>query len=108
MTTSEKRLLQQNLPQPDSCSAAKSPLFDHLIGTLLELHRHVQSERFRGLQVDHELEPDRSLDGKIARFSAAQHTIHICCCKSKLIPLLVSVAQEAAELSEKTEWIDGR
>ena len=86
----------------------QNPLLNHVVGALLELHRHVQSERLRGLQVDHKLELDRSLDGKIARFPAAQHTIHICCCKSKLIPLLVSVAQEAAEFSEKTEWIDGR
>jgi hypothetical protein len=27
-----KRLLQQNLPTPDSCTAANTPLFDHFIG----------------------------------------------------------------------------
>src|SRR5262245_62172230 len=109
LIASAKRLLQQNLPEAavSGCSSA-SRLFDEFVGAVLELHRHVQSERFRGLQVDHELEPNWGLDGKIPRFSTTQHTIHICCCQSKLIPLLVAIAQEAAELSEKTERIDGR
>jgi hypothetical protein len=32
LITSAKRLLQQYLPQPDSCSAAIQILFDHLVG----------------------------------------------------------------------------
>src|ERR1700686_3151885 len=31
LITSAKRLLQQNLPEGDSCSAAKVPLLDHLV-----------------------------------------------------------------------------
>jgi hypothetical protein len=33
LITSAKRLLQQNLPQADICSATKTPSFDHLVGT---------------------------------------------------------------------------
>ena len=32
LITSAKRLLQQNLPLPDSCTAAKQHSFDHLVG----------------------------------------------------------------------------
>src|ERR1700738_4453439 len=32
LITSAKRLLQQNLPNPDSCTAANKPSFDHLVG----------------------------------------------------------------------------
>src|SRR5260370_17328189 len=31
-TASPRRLLQHNLPGPDSCNAAKTWLFDHLVG----------------------------------------------------------------------------
>jgi hypothetical protein len=32
-TTRHRRLLQQNLPKADICTAAILPLFDHLVGT---------------------------------------------------------------------------
>jgi hypothetical protein len=41
-----------------------------LVGALLEKPRHVEAERFGGLEVDHELELDWGLDGKPARFLA--------------------------------------
>ena len=83
-------------------------LFDHVVGPLLKMKWYLETKRLGGFKVDHEFESGWSLHGKLARFPAAQHTIRICCCKPKLIPLLVSVAQQAAELSEKPEWIDGR
>src|ERR1700687_2663998 len=45
-------LLQQNLPTRDSCTATNIASFDHLVGALLEQRRHVQAERFGGLEVD--------------------------------------------------------
>src|SRR6476646_1858115 len=36
LISSAKRLLQQNLPGPDSCSAAKDRLLDHLVGAAHE------------------------------------------------------------------------
>jgi hypothetical protein len=41
-------------------------LFDYIVGELSELHRHIQAERFGGLEVDHQLELGRGLDGKLA------------------------------------------
>ena len=55
-----------------------------------------------------QFELDRCLDGKLARLRASQDAIDIGGRKPKLIPLLISVAQEAAKLGKKAEWIDSR
>ena len=86
----------------------RNPSLDHLIGGYQKVLRHGERKRLRGLEVDHELELDWCLNGKLARFRTAQHAINIGRRKPKLIALLISVAQQAAEFSEKTEWIDGR
>jgi hypothetical protein len=52
LITSAKRVLQQYLPQPDSCSAAKCSLLDHLVSE----HEHCQWASEQGLVT---LEPDR-------------------------------------------------
>ena len=38
-------------------------LLDHLVGELLQMERHVEAERLRGLQVNDELDFARLLDG---------------------------------------------
>src|SRR5436190_23643077 len=40
------------VPIPDSCSAAKSALFDHLVGECEQLIRHGKAERLRRLEID--------------------------------------------------------
>jgi hypothetical protein len=60
-----------SLRQDDSCS------FDHLVGELLEMQRHVEAERLGGLEIDHQLELDRGLDGKLARLRALEDAIGI-------------------------------
>jgi len=42
--------------------------FDHLIGALLEMYGHVKAKRLSGFQIDHQLEFDWSLHGKLAWF----------------------------------------
>jgi hypothetical protein len=47
-------------PIADSCSAIKAQwidnLLNHLVGALLELHRHVEAERLGGLHVNNQLQ----------------------------------------------------
>src|SRR5262249_46258441 len=82
--------------------------FDHVVGALLENPRHVETECFGGLEVDHQLELDRCLAGKLARLLALEDAIDTGCCVPYLIERVTSVGQQAADLSEVTERIDGR
>ena len=47
--------------KPDSSVQQIGPLFDHLVGALLEEQRHFKPERLRGLEIDHYLELNRHL-----------------------------------------------
>ena len=69
---------------------------------------HVEAERLGGLEVDHQLELDRGLDGKLARLRALEDAIGIGRRAPKIIDQVTSVGQQAAEFSEETERIDGR
>ena len=51
--------------------------FDHLDGALLEIHRHVEAERLRGLEIDHQLVFGRRLHRKVDRLLALQDAINI-------------------------------
>src|SRR5262249_59396564 len=65
---------------PPRCREAistRAASFDHLVGTGEHGRRHVKAERPRGFQVDHQLELDWSLNGKLARPGAMQDTVDI-------------------------------
>ena len=60
-------------PKADICSALahvrfgpkadiRQPLFDHLVGALLEIQWYVEAQRLRGLHIDHQLELGQLLD----------------------------------------------
>ena len=51
------------LPRQHSCS------FDHLVGAGEERGRDVKAESLGGLEIDHELELGRLLDGQSAGFA---------------------------------------
>jgi|SRR6516162_2473005 len=57
------------VPKADSCSAAKSPLFEHLVGEREQLCRHVETECLGGLEIDNELEFRGCMTGRSAGFS---------------------------------------
>src|SRR5262245_21503937 len=76
--------------------------FDHLIGALLEMYGHVKAKRLSGFQIDHQLEFDWSLHGKLACFFALKNAIKIRRGAPKIIGQVISVGQQAAEFSEDT------
>jgi len=51
--------------------------FNQLVGDLLEMQWHREAERFGSLEVDDQIEIDRRLDGKLARFRALEDAISI-------------------------------
>src|SRR5262249_49154238 len=74
-------------PKADMCSALAHVcfgpkadirrLFDHRIGALLEMDRHVKAKRLSGFQIDHQLEFDRSLHRKLTWLLAFKNAINI-------------------------------
>ena len=68
----DKRQMSRHVcfvPKADSCSAAKSPLFEHLVGEREQLCRHVETECLGGLEIDNELEFRGCMTGRSAGFS---------------------------------------
>src|SRR6266566_7543051 len=64
-------------PKPDSCSATKISLFDHLVGGLLQTQRHVEAQRLGGLEVDDQLKLCRRLDREIGRLLALEDAVDV-------------------------------
>ena len=61
----------------DIGTAANSALFNHLVGALLDVGRHVESERRSGFQIDQKLEPRRLLDREVGRLGAFENLVHV-------------------------------
>jgi len=57
----------------------KSPLFNHLVGALLEEQRNIEAERLGGLDIDRKRELNGELDGKFARLCALENAIDVGC-----------------------------
>ena len=57
----------------------KSPLFNHLVGALLEEQRNIEAERLGGLDIDRKRELNGELDGKLARLCALENAIDVGC-----------------------------
>src|SRR5262249_42697878 len=70
-------LLQQNLPISDIRSAAKLVLLNDLVGAHKQRWRHIESERFCGLEVEDRLVLGRCLHRKVGGLGATQNTVDI-------------------------------
>src|SRR5262249_11088633 len=70
-------------PKADMCTATRdvrfgpkadiAQLFNHFIGCVEQRLRHGEAKRFRGLEVDYQLELDGGLDGKLTCFRALEN-----------------------------------
>ena len=61
------------VPGPDSCSAAKSILFNHLVGGDLQSKRHCEPERLGRFEIDHQLKLRWLHDRQIASLGALEN-----------------------------------
>src|SRR4029453_9020249 len=72
-------------------------LFDHFIGCVEQRRRHGEAKRFRGLEVDYQLELDGGLDGKLTWFRALEDAISIRRRTPVLIENIRAVRDQAAD-----------
>ena len=71
--------------------AAKLRSLDHLVGTAEQLRWHVDTECLGSLEIYHQLELDRGLDGKLARFRALEDAVGISRRASEIMDEISSV-----------------
>jgi hypothetical protein len=50
---------RSDVPLTTNAPQQTASLFDHLVGERKQLRRHIETERFCGLEIDHEFEFDR-------------------------------------------------
>src|SRR6516162_2511380 len=81
--------------------------FDYLVGALLQKQRHVEAECLGGLEIDHQLELDGGLDGKLARLRPPQDAIDIARRAPEIIGYVNAVGQQAAAFSVETPRSNG-
>jgi hypothetical protein len=53
-------------------TSTKNGLFDHVVGAGEQRRRHVETDRLGGLEIDHQLVPDRRLHRKVGRLLALE------------------------------------
>ena len=83
-------------------------LFDHFVGERKQLVWNLEAQRLGGLEVDHQLELDRSLNGKLARLRALEDAIGVGCCTPIIVDEIISVGQQATDFSVEPVRIDCR
>jgi hypothetical protein len=60
-------------------SQQRQRLFDHLVGAGEQRVRHGEAERFGGLEIDHQLELGRLLNGEVRWPLALEYPVNISC-----------------------------
>src|SRR5215218_10818744 len=71
------QLMDVTRPLQSGASTSRAVSFDHLIGALLKMQWHIESERFGGPEVEHQLELRRLYDRQVARFGALENSASV-------------------------------
>ena len=90
MTSSYRDRMRQNTAR----------LIDHFVGGGEQRRRHIKPERLGGLEVNHQLELDWRLDGKLARFGAFENAVGVQRRTPVLIDDIRAVGDQAADFSK--------
>jgi class 3 adenylate cyclase/CheY-like chemotaxis protein len=84
--------------------AARS--FNHLVRPCEQHRRYIESQCVGSLQIDHQFELGRRLQGKIARIGALQDPVDVGCGAAEDIGGIDAVRNETAARSKHAQWID--
>ena len=76
-STPESGHVQCNSACPLCANSGHRRLFDHLVGDLLEMHRHVEAQRLGGLEIDDELIFRRRLHWHVGWFLALEDAVDV-------------------------------
>src|SRR5262249_46531142 len=82
--------------------------FDHLVGAQQQCRGKVDTERFRGREIDGEIELDRILNRKVAGFHTTQNLVHVDRCAPKLVDVARRIRHETAGAYVLPVWIHPR
>src|SRR5438552_9048892 len=83
-------------PTTDSCSAAKRPLFDHLVGARKQLIGHDKAKGSCSFRIDDQLEFGRLYDRQVGRLGALENFSGVDACLTIAIGNAGSIAYETA------------
>jgi integrase len=89
-------------PADRASFAWRLPLLDHLVGALLEEPRHVDPERLRRLEIDHELDLGRLLDRDVGGPSALKDAVDVAGKLAEGVADVRPVGQETAYILKGT------
>src|SRR5262249_25756564 len=88
------------------CKAANNILFDHLVGAGKHARRQIESERPRGLEVDHQLVLGRRLNRQLGWLLAFQDAVDVAGGAPELIDEIRAIGHQAAGVDEDTIVVD--
>src|SRR5215475_10908860 len=86
---------------------SSTSLFDEVICPPEHRRRNGQAKRFRGLELDDELESCRLLDGQVGRPCALQDLVHVMRRPPKLSVVAQAIGHEATSLGEPSRAAHG-
>jgi hypothetical protein len=91
-------------PAPTPCTS----LLDPLVRLEQERRGDRETERLRGLEVDHQLKPHQLLDREVRRHTSFQDFVHLDGEVGDVFPLLPLVGKQATRLGKAPAVADGR
>jgi hypothetical protein len=83
-----------------------APLFDHLVGALLQRQRHGEAKRLGGLEVDNQFVLGRRLHGEVGRPLAPEDAVDVAGRLLEQVEEIRSVGDQAAGGDEVASSVD--